>query len=137
MSQSSKSILDQIADFLKFISKTQSFWFTLNTSYNHGCHLTNPFRLDPDKYEVVLPLVAPPWCRLIVPAGCRIVSYRPLIAPPSCHLVAPAVVASPLTVLSLHCPHVLLLCQLVVALPLAILSLRHPLVNSLHQLVVA
>ena len=38
----------------------------------------------------MLPLVAPPWCRLVVPAGCRIASYRPLIAPPSRRLVAPA-----------------------------------------------
>jgi len=41
MSSSSQSILDHIADFLKFISNTQSFWFTLDTSYNHGCHLAN------------------------------------------------------------------------------------------------
>ncbi len=35
-------------------------------------------------------LVAPLWCRLIMPAGCRIASCHPLIAPPSRHLVAPA-----------------------------------------------
>jgi hypothetical protein len=46
--------LDHIADFLKFISNTQSFWFTLNTSYNHGCHLANQFRLEPNDYEVLL-----------------------------------------------------------------------------------
>ena len=46
--------MDHIADFLKFISNTQSFWFTLNTSYNHGCHLTNRFRLEPNDYEVLL-----------------------------------------------------------------------------------
>ena len=34
MSLSSKSILDHIADYLKFISDAQSFWFTLNTSYD-------------------------------------------------------------------------------------------------------
>ena len=54
MSQCSQSILDQIADFLKFISNTQSFWFTLNTSYDHGCHLTNRFCLEPNDYEVLL-----------------------------------------------------------------------------------
>ncbi len=88
MSQSSQSILDHIADFLKFISNTQSFWFTLDTSYNHGCHLANRFRLNPGEYEVVLPLVVPPWCRLIMPAGCRIVSCRPLIVPPSRQLAS-------------------------------------------------
>ena len=39
MSSSSEAFLDHIADFLKFISSAQSFWFLLNTSYNHGCHL--------------------------------------------------------------------------------------------------
>ncbi len=33
MSLSSESILDHIADYLKFISDAQSFWFMLNTSY--------------------------------------------------------------------------------------------------------
>jgi len=46
--------LDHIADFLKFISNTQSFWFTLDTSYNHGCHLANRFGLEPNDYEVLL-----------------------------------------------------------------------------------
>jgi hypothetical protein len=62
----------------------------LDTSYNNGCHLTNRFRLEPNDYEVVSPLFAPPWCRLVVPADCRIASCRPLIAPLSCRLVAPA-----------------------------------------------
>ena len=42
------------ADYLRFISKAQSFWFTLNTSYDHGCHLANRFRLDPEEYEALL-----------------------------------------------------------------------------------
>ena len=46
--------MDHIADFLKFISNTQSYWFTLNTSYDHGCHLANRFRLDQKEYEAVL-----------------------------------------------------------------------------------
>ena len=54
MSSSSEALLDHIANFLKFISNTQSFWFTLDTSYNHGCHLTNRFRLEPNDYEVLL-----------------------------------------------------------------------------------
>ncbi len=56
MSQSSQSILvlDHIADFLKFISNTQPFWFTLDTSYIHGCHLANRFRLEPNDYKVLL-----------------------------------------------------------------------------------
>jgi hypothetical protein len=54
MSSSCKSIFDHIADYLKFISKAQSFWFTLNTSYDHGCHLTSCFRLEPNDYKVLL-----------------------------------------------------------------------------------
>ena len=54
MSSSSEALLDHIADFLKFISSAQSFWFSLDTSYDHGCHLASCFRLDPDKYEALL-----------------------------------------------------------------------------------
>ncbi len=54
MSSSSESILDHIADYLNFISGTQSFWFTLNTSYNHDCHLASRFRLEPIDDEVLL-----------------------------------------------------------------------------------
>jgi hypothetical protein len=39
---------------LRFISNTKSFWFTFDTSYNHGCHLANRFRLEPSDYEVLL-----------------------------------------------------------------------------------
>ena len=46
--------MDHIGDFLEFISSAQSFWFSLNTSYGHGCHLASRFRLDPDEYEALL-----------------------------------------------------------------------------------
>jgi hypothetical protein len=54
MSSSSEALLDHIADFLKFISSLQLFWFLLITSYNHGCHRANRFRLDPDEYMALL-----------------------------------------------------------------------------------
>jgi hypothetical protein len=54
MSLSSESILDHIADYLKFISSAPSFWFTLDTRYDHGCHLADRFRLEPNDYEVLL-----------------------------------------------------------------------------------
>jgi len=54
MSESSESILDHIADMLRFISNTQSFWFLLDTCYGHGCHLANRFCLEPNDYEVLL-----------------------------------------------------------------------------------
>jgi hypothetical protein len=34
MPSSSESVLDNIAEYLKFISNAQSFWFMLNTSYD-------------------------------------------------------------------------------------------------------
>jgi len=54
MSSSSEALLDHIADFLKFISSAQSFWFSLDMSYDHGCHLASRFCLDPDEYEALL-----------------------------------------------------------------------------------
>ena len=54
MSSSSEVLLDHIADFLKFISSAQLFWFSLDTSYDHGCHLASCFRLNPDEYEALL-----------------------------------------------------------------------------------
>ncbi len=53
MSRSYESILDHIAHYLRFLSNTQSYWFTLNTSYDHGCHLANQFRLGPNDYKVL------------------------------------------------------------------------------------
>jgi hypothetical protein len=46
--------LDHIADYLKFISSAPSFWFTLDTRYDHGCQLADRFRLEPNDYEVLL-----------------------------------------------------------------------------------
>ena len=46
--------MDHIANFLKFISSAQSFWFSLDTSYSHGYHLACRFRLDPNEYEALL-----------------------------------------------------------------------------------
>ncbi len=54
MSSQYDVLRDHIADFLIFLSSAPSFWFSLNTSYDHGCHLANQFRLDPDEYEALL-----------------------------------------------------------------------------------
>jgi hypothetical protein len=54
MSSISEALLDHVADFLKFISSAQSFWFVLGTSYNHGYHLANCFRLEPNDYKVLI-----------------------------------------------------------------------------------
>ena len=125
---------------LQFISNAQLFWFSLNTSYNHGRHPASRFWLDPEDYKVVSPLVMPPSLRLIVPAGSCIASHHPLIAMPSPCLVAPAgchntscrpLIAPPSS------PLILLLRQLVVTSPLLVLSLCRPLVLSLRRLAVA
>jgi hypothetical protein len=96
MSSSSDALLDHKADFLKFISKAQSFWFSLDTSYDHGCYLANRFRLDPEEYEALL-IVAGVVYKIWLasksrprPACCHIASPRPLVAPPTHPLVAPA-----------------------------------------------
>ena len=54
ISQSSQSNLDYIDEMLRFISNTQLFCYTLDTSYNHGCHITNEFCLEPNDYKVLL-----------------------------------------------------------------------------------
>ena len=54
MSRSSESILDHITKYLRFISNAQLFWYTLNTSHDHGCHLANCIRLELIDYEVLL-----------------------------------------------------------------------------------
>jgi hypothetical protein len=50
----SEALFDHIADIQKFISSALSFWFTLDTSYDHGCHLARCIRLDPEEYEALL-----------------------------------------------------------------------------------
>jgi hypothetical protein len=46
--------LDHIAEYLIFILDAQSFWYTLDTSYNHDCHLASWFCLEPNDYEMLL-----------------------------------------------------------------------------------
>jgi hypothetical protein len=54
MSKRSEVLFDRKADFLKFISSAQSFWFLLDTSYDRGCQLASRIRLDPNEYEALL-----------------------------------------------------------------------------------
>jgi len=84
----------------------------------------------------VSPLVALPWCHLVVPAGCHIASCSPLIAPPSRCLVvlAGCCIASCRPLIALPS------CRLVAPAGCCIAShhplIAHTLVNSSHQLVV-
>ncbi len=53
MSARSDTLLDHIADYIRFLSNAQSFWFTLDTSYDYGCHLASRFHLNPEDYEAL------------------------------------------------------------------------------------
>jgi hypothetical protein len=53
MSARSDTLLDHIADYIRFLSNAQSFWFTLDTSYDYGCHLASRFHLNPEEYEAL------------------------------------------------------------------------------------
>ena len=53
MSARSDTLLDHIADYIRFLSIAQSFWFTLDTSYDYGCHLASRFHLNPEEYEAL------------------------------------------------------------------------------------
>ena len=39
MSERSATLLAHMAEHLRFLSSTHSFWFTLDTSYDHRCQL--------------------------------------------------------------------------------------------------
>ena len=54
MSSQYDVLRDHIADFLIFLSCAPSFWFSLNTSYDHGCHLDNQFQMSAQEYESLL-----------------------------------------------------------------------------------
>jgi len=86
------TLLDHLAEYMIYLSTASSFWFSLNSSYDHEFHLSQRFGMPPH-YDYVCLLVAANLTkshRLIVPAGCCIASCRPLIARPSRHLVASA-----------------------------------------------
>jgi hypothetical protein len=131
MSSSSEALVDHIADYLRFISKTQSLF---NKSYDHGCHLANRFPLDPEEYEALLIVAGPAsytrfgWLpnqdhgQLVVTMPSLVLSLsRPLVLL-SCRLVVTCV-ASQRTTLSSS--------RLVVASsPLVVLLLHRPLVIS-------
>ncbi len=45
-------LLDHITNFLIYLSGTPSFWYFLNTSYDHGCHLASRFQSGGDCSKV-------------------------------------------------------------------------------------
>ncbi len=51
MPERSDTVLGHMANHLRFLASTHSFWFTLDTSYDHGCHLARRLHLNPEEYE--------------------------------------------------------------------------------------
>ena len=47
-------ILDHLADHLIYLSTSSSFWFSLNSSYDHDFHLSKQLGLKPKDYESLL-----------------------------------------------------------------------------------
>ncbi len=45
-------LLDHNANFPIYLSGTPSFWFSLNTSYDHGCHLASWFQSGGDSGKI-------------------------------------------------------------------------------------
>ncbi len=45
-------LLDHIVNFLISLSGTPSFWFLLNTSFDHGCQLASQFQSSGDCSKV-------------------------------------------------------------------------------------
>ena len=54
MSINKESILAAIADLLIFLSGAKSYWYTLNTSHEHGFHMTNRFGMTHENYVALL-----------------------------------------------------------------------------------
>jgi hypothetical protein len=46
--------LDHLADHLVYLSSSSSFWFSLNSSYDHDFHLCKRLGMKPEDYESLL-----------------------------------------------------------------------------------
>jgi hypothetical protein len=48
------SLLDHLAEYLIYLSSSSSFWFSLNSSYEHDFHLSIRLVMTPKDYELVM-----------------------------------------------------------------------------------
>jgi hypothetical protein len=48
------SLLDHLAEYLIYLSSSSSFWFSLNSRYEHDFHLSKRFGMTPKDYEYLL-----------------------------------------------------------------------------------
>ena len=48
------TLLDHLAEYMIYLSTASSFWFSLNSSYDHEFHLSRRFVMSPHDYECLL-----------------------------------------------------------------------------------
>jgi hypothetical protein len=48
------SLLDHLAEYSIYLSTASSFWFSLDSSYNHEFHLSKRFGMIPHDYECIM-----------------------------------------------------------------------------------
>jgi hypothetical protein len=48
------TILDHLAEYFLYLAAAPSFWFSLNSSYDHEFHLSRQLGMLPDDYECIM-----------------------------------------------------------------------------------
>ncbi len=48
------TLLDHLAEHIRYLSTASSFWFSVNSNYDHGCHLSKRMGISPQDYEYLL-----------------------------------------------------------------------------------
>ena len=48
------SLLDHLAEYMRYLATASSFWFSLDSSYDHEFHLSKRFGMSPQDYEHLL-----------------------------------------------------------------------------------
>jgi hypothetical protein len=48
------TLLEHLADHIMYLSTASSFWFSLNFSFDHGCHLSKQMGMSPQDNEYLL-----------------------------------------------------------------------------------
>ncbi len=48
------TLLDHLAEHIGYLSTASFFWFSVNSSYDHGCHQSKQMGMSPQDYEYLL-----------------------------------------------------------------------------------
>jgi hypothetical protein len=48
------TIFDHLAEYFHYLAAAPSFWFSLNSSYDHEFHLSRRLGMSPDDYECIM-----------------------------------------------------------------------------------